>query len=75
MCTFFEDFVKCGTSKSIVIKTKFVISNKGRSNVDFSFKYGDINLEIVDNFNYLGVHFCKNGSINLNVKELCENGY
>lgn len=31
-------------------KTKIFISNKGRSNVDFFGKYGDINLEIVDNY-------------------------
>lgn len=34
-------------------KTKIVIFNKGRSHIDYSFKYGDISLEIVHYFEYL----------------------
>lgn len=68
----FQRYCKSWHLKVNSDKTKIVIFNKDRCHVDYSFKYGDISLEVVDNFKYLGVHFCKNGSFNLNVKELCE---
>lgn len=49
----FQRYCKSWHLKVNSDKTKIVIFNKGRSNVDYSLKYGDISLEIVDDFKYL----------------------
>lgn len=49
-------------------KTKVVIF--GRGNQTNCFTFDGSQLEIVNNFKYLGVTFCKSNSFNLNVKEL-----
>jgi hypothetical protein len=43
---------------------------KRTTNTDGQFTLGGEVLEIVDNFKYLGVLFCTNGSLRANVKEL-----
>lgn len=47
---FVQRYCKMWHLNVISDKTKIFISNKGRSNVDFFVNYGDINLEIVDNY-------------------------
>ena len=55
-------------------KTKVVIFSKQKVKVDYVFKLGDKELEIVDEFKYLGVTFKYNGNFNNNLEVLKEQG-
>lgn len=45
-----------------VDKTKIVIFSKGRMPVNLQFKYNGKDIEIVKDFNYLGIYFSRSGS-------------
>ena len=62
-----------GTKKSIEKKTKIMIFEKGRKTTADIF-YNNTSLEVVDNFEYLGTMFYKNGSWNKMQKCLSEYG-
>ena len=56
-------------------KTKIVIFSKGKPpTVNHNFKIGNSNIEVVNNFKYLGVTFTYNGYFKNNVDELITNG-
>ena len=54
-------------------KTKIMIFENGRKTTTI-FRYGDVPLENVDNFKYLGVTFYKNGNWNRTQKYIAEHG-
>ena len=43
-------------------KTKIMIFSKGRLPVNLNFKYNGVDIEIVKDFNYLGVVFSRSGA-------------
>ena len=45
-----------------VDKTKVMIFSKGRMLVNLQFKYNGKDIEIVKDFNYLGIYFSRSGS-------------
>ena len=56
-------------------KTKVLIFSKRRPNLgDFCFKIGEKNIEVVDEFCYLGVTFTRTGNFNKNLKTLEKQG-
>ena len=53
-------------------KTKVLIfSNRKVKKENYNFKLGDDDLELVDTFKYLGIHFSYNGKFTYAIKELC----
>ena len=59
-----------GISRLIAKTPKIVIFGRGTNDRSFSFEGSQ--LDIANNFKYLGVTFSKMNSFNLNIKELCE---
>ena len=55
--------------KSILINPRLYFFGKGNTRKEFIPLSGEL-LEIVHNFKYFGVLFCKNGSFNNNIREL-----
>ena len=55
-------------------KTKVVIFSKQKVKADIVFRIGDKELEIVEEFKYLGVTFKYNGNFNNNLEALKEQG-
>ena len=53
-------------------KTKIVIFGSGRTPQNLSFKYNGSEIEVVKNFNYLGIIFSKTGNFNLAKKRLVD---
>ena len=48
------------------------VFQKSRSNIDFTWSYNGLNLEIVDSFSYLSVKLSPNGSLEAGVKALSD---
>ena len=48
-----------------------IFANRKVKKEDYNFKIGEANLEIVDSFKYLGVHFSYNGKFTVAINELC----
>jgi hypothetical protein len=53
-------------------KTKVMVFGNGRLQQNLSFSYDNLNLEIVKNFNYLGIIFTKTGNFSLTKKHLAD---
>jgi hypothetical protein len=53
-------------------KTKVIVFGNGRLPQNLSFNYDNLNLEIVKNFNYLGIIFTKTGNFSLTKKHLAD---
>ena len=53
-------------------KTKICVFQKRISNIDFTWSYNGLNLDIVDSFSHLGVKFTSNGSLEAGVKALSD---
>ena len=53
-------------------KTKIVIVGSGRTPQNLSFKYNGSEIEVVKNFNYLGIIFSKASNFNLAKKRLVD---
>ncbi|XP_063436930.1 uncharacterized protein LOC134718363 [Mytilus trossulus] len=68
----FESYCDVWKMKVNVDKTKIMIFCNGRQPADLKFNYGNTELEIVNEFNYLGIYFSKNGSFKANKKHLAE---
>ena len=55
-----------------IAKTKVVVFSKGKIRNIPVFTYGGLNLDVVDDFSYLGVKFNYNGKFNKTKKYLCD---
>ena len=55
-----------------VSKTKIVIFSSSRGNKDLHFTFQSNRIDIVDDYNYLGIVFAKNGSFTLVKKHIAE---
>ena len=53
-------------------KTKVMVFGNGRLPQNLSFSYDNLNLEIVKNFNYLGIIFTRTGNFSLTKKNLAD---
>jgi competence CoiA-like predicted nuclease len=53
-------------------KTKVMVFGNGRLPQNLSFSYDNLNLEIVKNFNYLGIIFTRTGNFSLTKKHLAD---
>ena len=53
-------------------KTKVIVFGNVRLPQNLSFNYDNLNLEIVKNFNYLGIIFTKTGNFSLTKKHLAD---
>jgi hypothetical protein len=55
-----------------VDKAKIMIFSKGRMSINLQFKYNGKNIEIVKDFNYLGIYFSRSGSFKTCKKQQAE---
>ena len=55
-------------------KTKIIIFSNKKANSENTFTMGDTNIEVVDEFKYLGVTFKFNGDFNINIEAIKEQG-
>ena len=51
-----------------------MVFGKGRQPLNIHFVYNGIDLEIVNNFKFLGIHFSRNGLGSYNISELYKKG-
>ena len=64
--------VKYGNFTVNISKTKVLIFSKGRPNKKFHFFFNECELEIVNNYKYLGILLSRSGSFGKNKKYLAE---
>ena len=53
-------------------KTKVIIFSKGNARKNYTFKIGNNDIEIVNSYKYLGLHFAKSGSFLKTKKHIAE---
>ena len=58
----FKDYCDLWKLKLNVEKTKILIFSKGNPRQNYNFKIGENDVEIVDNYKYLGLYFSRSGS-------------
>jgi hypothetical protein len=68
----FHEYCLTWKLKVNIDKTKIVIFGSGRTPQNLSFKYNGSEIEVVKNFNYLGIIFSKTGNFNLAKKRLVD---
>ena len=68
----FHDYCLTWKLKVNIDKTKIVIFGSDRTPQNLSFKYNVSEIEVVKNFNYLGIIFSKTGNFNLTKKRLVD---
>ena len=68
----FHEYCLTWKLKVNIDKTKIVIFGSGLTPQNLSFKYNGSEVEVVKNFNYLGIIFSKTGNFNLAKKRLVD---
>jgi hypothetical protein len=68
----FHEYCLTWKLKVNIDKTKIVIFGSGRTPQNLSFKYNGSEIEVINNFNYLGIIFSKAGNFNLAKKRLVD---
>lgn len=53
-------------------KSKIIVFSKGRRKENIQIKYNDKLIEVVTDFNYLGIVFSRSGSFKLAIQKLSE---
>lgn len=53
-------------------KSKIIVFSKGRRKENIQIKYNDKLIEVVTEFNYLGIVFSRSGSFKLEIQKLAE---